>query len=381
MKRRIIICLTGLVAAAGIASLWFVHSLPGRIVSGVKAALSNAGFEHIAIQNITYEGGKIVLEGITLDAESFSNIKSATIHYSALSYLQSGLIDAIEIASPVITASINREGIWSISGYEFRPDIHPATMMGTIAQRVNIQSGRLDLLSARFGGFSIDFDAQIRHTDDARKVAIKGALASAQHQLKAQSRLDGYVEIGKNWPWHMEISFEDARLRIPGLESTRLSGTLNADGNLQDGYRIEAELNAGGLKTGRLAWHNVAAQFERDNDQTGFFVTGNAIDHDDMEFSMTYASAAGPVMTGTIFAPSLKHLEEYCDRYDVTFINMAPQDAPPSPDGFLIEYSIPLNEFLRIDSVSPAIGIMVGKDFYQTRKINVVLGKTIGSGP
>jgi hypothetical protein len=209
-------------------------------------------------------------------------------------------------------------------------------------------------------------------TDSAgKRHVIIGSIHSAQHQLQTDVKISGYIEKNNDWPWHFDINFEDTRLRLYGLEVTRLSSNLTADGNFKGFYHIENEFDAGGLSFGSLAWHNVTGIFQSNQDETNFNITANTLGVDDMEFSVTYDPNGAGTLNGTIYTPSLNDFKNYCQRHNIEFVMNAKSENAENEKEIFMEYLIPLPKVLDEDLRKPSIKVTLAPDFWDTNTIQV----------
>ena len=283
---------------AGYFSYWYV---PQTIERQVTQSLSILGFKDISYAQKIESSGKIVFKDLSLDKDGYSKIQRITVTYSTFAFMTNGRrAKSFEIDKMNLTAEMKKDGHFDISGWD--NDGSLTTILTLIpAQTVMIDHGSIDMLSERFGGIKLKFDAQINKTD-GRPSQIRGRITSVQKKLSFDAKIDGtlspYGELAIKGPVQgIQISTDNYEIK-----------RFNANMTLQAAPKVTPHITLEG-EAGSVLWQGmplgeVNLSYDGSVENFNLAAEGKTIGLQSVEFSSHINHVNGITQYETSMTPS-----------------------------------------------------------------------------
>ena len=190
MKQLIQLLVIALVISVLILSGYYAYFvMPQKVEESFVQTLEATGFENVKYEAATHKNGAVIFSNITLDKNSFSHIKTASLEYSLFDYvLSSGMASKLTINELRLTGSLDKNWKFEISGHP-NPDYLLTVLHAIPFKTIEFKNSSIDILSAQYGGVKLDYDALLRKNKET--FDISSSLKSVQQQLSVQGKVNG----------------------------------------------------------------------------------------------------------------------------------------------------------------------------------------------
>lgn len=266
-----------------------------------RRVLVTLGGDPALLPQATHRPGMLVYKNVPLDTEDISQIGTYTLAAN-----WRGQMRAI-IADVTLTGEIDDTGALSLSGLK---DTASTTFrwetLATIDQ-FSVHNMRIGILTPLFGGIEIILDLEAQRQDD-ETFLLQGRLSSTQQSLAFDLSINGTLGPRQG---NIQLELANARLDAApwGIKFTRASGTGQITPDTDGGYRLLADLQAGGLSAGESHWQSVSATYERTTDFEKLWLEGKALAQPDVEFNFQRTAQGGHATTeGQVQIPNTASL-------------------------------------------------------------------------
>ncbi|MCK6418997.1 MAG: hypothetical protein L6Q57_08715 [Alphaproteobacteria bacterium] len=221
--------------------------------------------------------GTLTYTNIPLDAEDISHIGTLTLMTNWRGRIRI-LIDQANLTGEIDEDGLSLSGLQDIASFTL-----PAGDLGSLSQ-ISIRDAKIGLLTESFGGIemSLDIDAQ-RQTGN--NFQILGRISSAQQTLAFDLSITGTLGPGQGL---LQMELANGRLDAEpwNIKATRVSGSGQiTPAPDQNGYRLLADIQAGGLSAGSTRWQTISGTYERAPALEKLWLEGKALQDPRIEFT------------------------------------------------------------------------------------------------
>lgn len=208
------------VILSALALTFLIASLLPSGSSRLEDAMTAAGFTISQSEEIKTRPGKVVISGISLDADGFSMIGKLTAT-GGPAFPLVGAPKRLMIENMQITGEWNEEHGLGFAGWSI-----PRNRNGELAglERIILADSIIDI-DTPAGALRFELKGEsAHHPDQPGQQIFNGHLSGKQHQLILDSQIKGTWSMAKGLALESEI--REARLNLDRLTATRVSGWL-----------------------------------------------------------------------------------------------------------------------------------------------------------
>ncbi|MEM6780895.1 MAG: hypothetical protein AAF569_03440 [Pseudomonadota bacterium] len=231
-KRAFLFLSITILLAAGAG--WF--ALPGLVEKRLHIAMGEDHFPDMAIESIQPTLTGVTLSNITFDEDGFSTIEKANINFNWFLYLLKQNIDSIYISNVVhhdLSDTMNLD--------EIKKWFKTSQIRSIPINKLSIDPAQLNL-STEFGDIRIEAKSLLTTLEDGSK-SIQSVAWSRQYQLGFEIPVSGLIRPDNSFL--LESTFNEGKLNLGPLRTSRLSGWASAEGQDDTLTTFSTQLDAG----------------------------------------------------------------------------------------------------------------------------------------
>lgn len=271
----LIICITG-------GNYALFSYIPQKLEQQFTHSFQELGFENVTYESKSQNRGKITFKNISLDRESFSEIKSITIRYTVMSFfLSGGKANSVTLDGLRLTGELSENFNLIIAGWKKQKDL-PGLLTRLPMKTLIIENGTIDLMSEKFGGIRLNYSTQIKNKGK-NHIEITGKTDSMQKKLAFTALFSGSIIDEKKLD--LKLDAEQIQLIWDNTHFKRGTATIMVNAPIGGKTNFSIEAGSGSMVWNSLPFGDIRITCEKALDNYNINIDGKAIGVDMIEFT------------------------------------------------------------------------------------------------
>lgn len=292
----------------------YIYVLPGMADHAIKTSLQRAGFHAVQLPEPEYGRDYVLYKNIRLDAEGIDQIEELAAQYSLTGMLFQNAFKRVQVKQLYLTGSTSFTPDLQIR-FEGWENADPLQIIESIpAKELNIKNANISLLTDDFGGVTFKTDLQAKRSAD---------FIDLQFSITSDQRLISFVADGtgriQNNLLTSEIEIERAKFdwQRKQIKASRMHGKgIYEFGN--SGYKFSGDFQIGGMSLLGLAWQNVAATLEKNQNYMKLIAGGKSVGLQGLELGLDIEQVGEkePALSGFVYFETMQDFLGYYASQD-----------------------------------------------------------------